>query len=838
MLGSLLNNVRYALRGFAARPSFAAVIVLTLAVAIGANVAVFSLYDQLMLRELPVSRPAELVNFVSPGPKGGFVMCGGQGPCDETFSYPLFRDLENADSPFAAIAATRLIVTNVTFGKHTAPSSALLVSGRFFSALGVGPEIGRVLDARDAGVAGEASTAVLSYDYWSTALGRDPGVVGKTIVVNGRPLEIVGVAPRGFAGTTVGEHPEVFVPITFPWFGFPGMPPIHENRFADWLYVFARLRPGVSREEAQAAINVPYHAIVNDVDAASLPMRPDQVEAYRAKTLELRPGAQGQSSAPRAARTPLAVLFAATATILLIACANLANLMFARGAVRIGEMAVRASLGAAPHRLLGLLAVEALLLAGGAAVLSLPVAYGAIHAIASLTPPYLMSRPDLSLNLRAVGAAFAIAALSGTIFALAPMLKLAATDAGPVLQASGARASGGKGLGRFRFALATSQIALSLTFLVLAAMFTQSLANVARIDLGMQTESLLTFGVAPNLSGYAPERSAQVFDQIEQALKQQPGVFSVTSSMVPILSGNAFGTVVTAEGYEPPTTGNTPTNLNYVGTDFLKTFGIPLLAGREFTEADATNRPTVVMVNQAFAAKYNLGPNPIGKRLGQGLSGQLDMEIVGLFKDSAYNLVKGPFAPLFVLPRRQSLQSGAQGMNFYVRTAQAPDALLAAIPRIVAQVDPNLPATNIQTLATQIRKNVQTDWVLTALSSALAAVATQLAAIGLYGMLSYTVAQRTREIGVRLALGAEPASVRAMVLRQVALMAAIGVPVGIGAALLLGRLATALLYGLAPTDSTAFAAAAVLLTAVVLAASYWPARRASRVDPVVALRSE
>ncbi len=431
MLSSLFADVRYSLRGFWLRPSFAVVVVATLAVAIGANVAVFSLYDQLMLRELPVSRPGELVNFAAPGPKAGFVICGGQGSCDETFSYPLFRDLEKADGPFAGIAASKLFDTNLTFGDRTALGPTLLVSGRFFATLGVGPELGRVIDPQDTAVTGEASVAVLSYEYWSTALGADPSVLGKTMIVNGTPLEIVGVAPRGFVGTTIGERPQLFVPITFRWFNAPGLPPVHENRFADWVYLFARLKQNVTREEAQAAINVPYHALINDFDVSTAPIRPDQVDAYRAKTLLLKPGSQGQSSAPGNARTPLAVVFAATATILLIACANLANLMLARAAARIGEMAVRTSLGAAPRQLIGLLGVEALLLAGGAALASLPVAYGFLQAAGAAIPPYMMAAPDLTLNVRAVGAAFGIAALCTLLFALAPMLKLAATDPVP-----------------------------------------------------------------------------------------------------------------------------------------------------------------------------------------------------------------------------------------------------------------------------------------------------------------------------------------------------------------------------------------------------------------------
>jgi putative ABC transport system permease protein len=834
MLSNLLSDVRYALRGFARRPAFAAVVVLTLAVGIGVNVAVFSLYDQMLLRRLPVSNPNELVNFVGPGPQPGLRMCNNQGGCDEIFSYPMFRDLEDASTPFAGIAASRIVPTNLSYDGETSPGTATLVSGSYFSVLGIGPALGRVLDSQDARVVGEASTAVLSYDYWLNALGGDRAVLGKTLVVNGVPLEIVGVAPPGFDGATVGTRPQVFVPLTFDWLTLPGFGKLHDNRFAYWVYVFGRLKPGVSLEDAATAINVTYRTLLNDVEAGQARLPADQLEQFRAKAIELKPGAHGQSNASRTARTPLAVFFAATATILLIACVNLANLMLARGAARIGEMAVRGSMGAARHRLLGMLGIEALLLAGLAAIASLPVALGVLRGIGAFLPPP-MSAADLSLDGRACAAAFAIATLAVLVFALVPMLKLSGTDPGRVLQANGARSFGGKGLGRFRFALATSQIALSMLLLVLAALFTQSLANIARVDLGMRTESLLTFGVAPNLNGYGAERSGMLFDQLEQQLKEQPGVVSVASSSLELLSGNAFGFNVTVEGYEPPAGGATPTNVNYIGGDFLQTFGIPLLAGRDIADSDTMDRPLVAIVNQSFAAKYKLGDDAVGKRIRVNGS---DIEIVGLFRDTAYNQVKDPFSAQFALARRQSGAATAQGMTFYVRTAQAPEALLAAIPRIVAQVDPNLPATNVQTLSTQIRENVQTDWLLTSLASVLAGVATLLAAIGLYGVLSYTVALRTREIGVRLALGAEPTRVRAMVLTQVAWMAGIGLPAGIVAALLLGRLAAALLYGLAPTDPAAFVAACVLLSVVVLGASYLPARRASRVDPVVALRSE
>jgi predicted permease len=834
MLANLLQDVRYALHGFASRPVFAAVVVLTLSVGIGVNVAVFSLYDQIMLRELNVSRPAELVNLVG-GRSALNRISNQQGSSEETFSYPLFRDLEAAGKPYVALGASRIIPTTLAHDGSTSPGSAILVSGGYFAALGVGPELGRALGEQDV-ADGRAGAVMLSHDYWTTSFGADPAVLGRTLVVAGQPLEIVGVTPRGFVGTTPGERPNVFAPLTLDWFRRPT--PIHEDRFFSYTYVFGRLQPGVSPEQAHAALGATFRAIVNEVELPMLTGRAGvttaDIEETRARALSLVSGARGQSQAPRASRTPLAVFFAATATILLLACVNLANLMFARGAARVGEIAVRASLGAARRRLVGLLAVEALLLAVCAAIVSLPISLGVLRATDALQPPNL-DVIDATLNPRAVATAFAIAALAAIAFALLPTLKLVATDPVRALQGSGARAFGGKNLSRFRFALATTQIALSMLLLVLAALFTQSLSNIARVDLGLRTESVVTFRVAPNLNGYSQERQAQTLDAIERELAAEPGVTHVASSRISLLAGSEWGTGVIVEGYEPITNTDRVVSANYVSTDFFGTLDIPLLQGRAFTDADSLDRPLVAIVNESFVRRFGLGDNPIGKRLGREQA--LDIEIVGLVRDAAYSSVKTEFPAQLFLPRRQT-RLPDDAYTFYVRADQPPEALLAAVPRVVARVDANLPVVRPSTLDSTVRRSVSTDWLLLTLAGTLAVVATLLAALGLYGVLSYMVAQRTRELGLRLALGAEPASVRRMVLKQVVWMVVVGVPVGIGAALLVGDYARAMLFGLAPTDPRAVIAASLVLAAAVWGASYWPARRASRVDPVVALRSE
>jgi predicted permease len=823
MLANLLHDVRYSLHGFALRPMFAVVVVLTLAVGIGVNVAVFSLFDRIMLRELAVANPRELVKLVSQEVDGPVNRISNQqGPGAETFSYAMFRDLESAGAPYLELAASRIIQASLGRDGETTVGSAVLVSGGFFAALGVGPP----------------TAVVLSYDYWQTAYAADPGVVGKTLAIAGHPLTIVGVAPRGFVGATPGARPQVFAPLTLEWLRRPT--PLNDDRLFYYAYVFGRLKPGVTIEQAQGALNATYRGLVADVDAPLAAARARgqfDIDAFRATSLSLASAARGQTRAPDFARNPLVIFFAATATILLLGCVNLANLMFARGAARVGEIAVRASLGAARRRLVALLSVEALLLAGLAAVASLPVAYGVLRAIETLQPQGL-NAAGVGLDPRAVAAAFAIAVLATLVFALLPISKLVATDPVRALQGGSARAFGGKNLGRFRFALATAQIALSMLLLVLASLFTQSLANVARVDLGLRTESIVTFRLIPGLNGYPRERQLQVFDAVEREFAAQPGVLSVSSASVALLAHSQWGTSVAVEGFEPARPRESIVNANRIGTGFFATLDIPLLAGRDFTAADTLDRPQVAIVNESFAKRFGLAGNPVGQRIGfDPPRGPLDVEIVGLVRDSAYDAVKGDFPAQLMLPRAQEQLDGGQA-TFYVRTAQAPEALLAAVPRLVAAVDPNLPVIEASTFDSVVRRNVQTDWLLVTLSGTLAVVATLLAALGLYGVLSYMVAQRTREIGLRLALGAEPAVVRKMVMTQVGWMAGIGMPVGVVAALLIGNLAAAFLFGLAPTDPRAIVAAVLLLAGAVFGASYWPARRASRVDPVVALRAE
>lgn len=834
MFSNLLTDVRYSLRNLARRPAFAAVIVLTLAGGIAINVAIYSLFEQMLLRALPAVEPDRLVNLSSPGFKTGHTSCNDAGDCDAIFSYPMFRDLERLDGPFAGLAAHRGVGANFAFGGRSSFGQAILVSGSYFPVLGVQPALGRLLVPGDDAIDGEAGVVVLSYGYWSDALGADPAVLGKTLVVNGKPLTVVGVAPRGFRGTTVGMPAQVFVPITFRWLARPDSMPNHVSRTYYWIYLFARLKPGVSIEEASAAIDPAYHAIINDVEAPQL--QRGNVAAFRARTLVLEPGALGQSTVRSNARAPLTVLAVATTLVLLIACVNVANLMLARGAGRTGEVAIRTSLGATPARIAVLLAIEALLLALVAAVASVPLELAASRGIAALLPSFAAGTLDFGLDKITLAATAALALASAVAFGLSPALKLASTPPGQVLQAQSGRSTGGKSAKRFRAALTTAQIGLSMTLVVLAGWFAQSLANASNVDVGFRTDSLVTFAVSPERNGYDQARAAAFFDELETELAALPPVSAVASSAVSLLGDSTWGGNVGVEGFDTATNPDMNIEMNFVSPSFFGTLEMPLVAGNAFTAADTFDRPKVAIVNQRFVERFGLGGNPVGKRISQGQGGPLDIEIIGVVRDAKYNDVKAPIPAQLFLPRHQSDVLGT--LSFYVRSSADPVALRAGIERVLGRLDPALPIMDLRTMRDVVREDLFVDRTMSVLGGSLAVLATLLASLGLYGVLSYNLAQRTREIGLRLALGAAPARLRGMVLREVATMAAIGGGLGLGTALLLGQLARSLLFGLAPTDPAVPLMAVAVLGAIAAVAGYWPARRASRVDPVVALRSE
>ena len=833
-----MPNPKFALRTLVKSPFVTLVAVISLALGIGANTAIFSIFNQVLLASLPVPEPERLVNLSSPGPRSGSVSCNQAGPCARVFSYPMFRDLERAGTQdvFTGIAGHRVFGASLAYRGESMTGQGMLVSGSYFPILGVQPALGRLLGPGDDPAPGESAVAVLSHAYWTSRFGADPNVLNSLLTVNGHQLTIVGVAPRGFTGTTFGSAPHVFVPITMqPKMEPNRMPPL-DNRQSYWIYLFARLRPGVSQESARSQMNARYRSMLHELDVPlQKGMGPETLARFKAMELLLEKGHRGQSSVHTDARGPVLILMGVTGLVLLIACANVANLLLARAAGRAAEMAVRLSLGASRMQLVGQLLLESCLLAalGGAA--GLLVARWTLGAIAAMLPPQAASSIALTIQAPVLLFAAALSIGTGLLFGLYPALHSTSPDLVSTLKNQAGQPSGARAAARFRTILATAQIALSMALLVSAGLFIKSLLNISRVDLGLTVDHLVTFGVSPELNGYTPERSRQFFERLEDALGALPGAIAVTASRVPALANSNTTDSVAVEGYAATPDTDTNASMNLVAPAYFRTMGIPLLAGREFTRADTLEGPRVAIVNEAFTRKFNLGRDAVGRRM--GVEGpQLDIEIVGLVRDAKYSQVKDPVPPQYFLPYRQSERVGS--LTFYVRTATTPEDFLPNVPRAVAVLDPNLPIRNMRTMPQQVRENIFMDRFISRLAAAFAVLATLLAAVGLYGVLAYTVSQRTREIGLRMALGAAPARVRAMIMRQVARMTVVGGGIGLAAAVYAGRYAESLLYQLKGYDPFVLAGATIALAIVAAAAGVVPARRASRVDPMLALRYE
>ena len=831
-----MQTVKFALRTLFKTPFVTIVAIVSLALGIGANAAIFSLFDQLLIQPLPVAEPERLVNLRAPGPKPGSTSCNQGGGCDAVFSFPMFRDLERLQTPFTGAAAHVSFGANLAARGQTSSGRGMLVSGNYFPVLGLTPAIGRLLGPGDDRTPGEAHVVVLSHAYWQSRFGSDPNVIDQTIVVNGQTMTIVGVAPRGFSGTTVGVKPDVFAPITMRGFSqpFKGF----DNRRSYWAYVFARLKPGVSIEQAAAALAPPYRNILNDVEAPlQKGMSEQTLTRFKAKPLIVEPGSRGQSNVTQVAKTPLALLLGITAFVLLIACANIANLLLARGAARAGEMAVRLSIGAGRGQLVRQLLGESCLLALFGGLAGIVVAQWTLNLMAMLLPREAADTVTFTIDGVVLLFAAGLTIGTGLLFGLFPALHSTRPDLIAALKGQSGQPSGARSAARFRQSVATAQIALSMALLVCAGLFTKSLFNVSRVELGIKADRVVMFTISPELNGYTPERSRQLFERIENELAALPGAELVADSTVPLLGGSNWGNSVSVEGFKTDPDTNTDSRFNLIGPGYFQTLGIPMIAGRDFTRADALGSAKVAIVNEAFAKKFNLGRDAVGKRMGDdGGNSPLTIEIVGLVQNAKYSEVKQETPPVFVRPYRQDERTGQ--MNFYVRTAANPQQFLQNIPKLVARLDPNLPVQNLNTLPEQIQNNVFLDRFISVLSASFASLATLLAAIGLYGVLAYTVAQRTREIGLRMALGAAPARVRAMVLRQVALMTIVGGAIGLAAAIGVGQLAQSLLFELQGYDPLVLVASAVTLTLVALGAGFIPAHRASQVDPMLALRYE
>lgn len=823
------------IRTLVRRPLVSVVAVISLAFGIGANVAVFSVFYQALLRPLPVLDPDRLVNLNSPGPKPGDVSTDGAGNSDAVFSYPMFRDLERARTAFAGIAAHRRFAASLEFNGQTEVGTGVLVSGQYFEVLGLRPALGRLLGPADDRKPGDDRVAVLSYEYWSGHLDKSTAVIDHALVVNGQTLTIVGVAPAGFEGTAVIDPPQVFVPMTMSREMRPGWTGFADRR--DWsVYVFARLRPGFSREAAQQAINIPFRQITRDVEA---PLYSDVTsnlrEALAKRAVLLERGGTGQRPSPGRIWVAFALLLTVTGIVLVVACANVAQLLLARAAARAREIAVRMAIGASRRQLVEQLLGESFVLAGCGALGGLIVARWTLALIGSFLPARAAMLADLSLD-RSVWLFIAvITSGAGLLMGLFPAWQSTKPDVLPTLKSQSTHLTGARSAARFRLSLATTQIALSMVLMVMAGMFARSLWNLSEVDLGFNSANLLTFRLSPARNGYDAPRASALFVRVEQELASIPGIESASVSTAPLLTGTGSVTRVAVDGADGS---RRAISAGYalVGPAYFKTLGIARLSGRDFTEADTGVSPQVAIVNEALADALQLGRNPLGRQLRVGADDKAigAIEIVGMVTNTKYEEVKAGALPQLFMPYRQHARVGT--VSVYARVTQAPSTVMGAIPAVVSRLDPMLPVENLRTMSDQVRENISPDRLIGTLSMISAGLATFLAAVGLYGMLAYTVTQRTREIGVRMALGADSGVVRRLILAQVIRMFSVGGLSGIAVALGLGRVARSLLFGLESYDPMVIAAAVTTLVLVALGASLVPASRASRIDPINALR--
>ncbi|MCR4373768.1 MAG: ABC transporter permease, partial [Acidobacteria bacterium] len=625
----------------------------------------------------------------------------------------------------------RLFSTNLSYQGQTLNGEGMLVSGSYFPTLGLVPALGRLLGPGDDQTIGESPVVVLSHEYWVNRFGADPSTLNKTLIVNGQSMTIVGVGPEGFAGTTLGSQPEIYTPITMRGrmeSGFNGF----DNRRSYWAYVFGRLAPGVTLENAQAALTPQYRAIITDVEA---PLQAGMSEAtmqrFKDKPIVLSEGLRGQSQVHEEAGTPLTLLFAVTGVVLLIACANIANLLLARSAARANEMAVRLSIGASRRRLIGQLLLESCLLAVMGGLAGLLVARWTLNIIGAMLPPEAAATLVFQLDWNVMAFAAALSLATGVLFGLFPALHSTRPDLATTLKGTAGQPSGARSAARFRTALVVGQMALSMALLASAGLFTKSLFNVSRVDLGLEIDHLVTFSISPELNGYSAEKSKAIFETIEDELMVLPGVTSVTGSLVPLLAGSNWGTDVNVQGFKTGPDVDNNSRFNEVAPDYFSTLGIPLLSGREFTRADRLGAPKVAIVNEAFAKKFELERNAVGTLMKRsGDDGPMDIEIVGLVQDAKYSEVKDAIPPLFFMPYRQDERIGA--MSFYIRTAIDPEQFMRSINGIVSKVDADLPVEQLRTMPQQVEDNVFLDRLISTMSAAFAVLATLLAAIGLY----------------------------------------------------------------------------------------------------------
>ncbi len=856
MEDEMFQDLRYGARMLFKSKGFTAVAVLSLALGIGANTAIFSLLDTALLKMLPVKNPQELVLFKwLSSDKLMFRSHDGSGiERDEatgmrrgtSFSYPAFEQFRDQNQTLADVFAFALLrQLNVSVDGRAEIAEGQIVSGGYHAGLGVTAFLGRTLTSED-DKAGSAAAAAISHRYWQRRFGGDPSAIGKAVSLNGAAFAIVGVTqPEFFGALEIERAPDITVPMAFQPQVRPTSSPLLSDARNWWAHVIGRLKPGVNERQALADLNL----ILQQHAAAE---RSSLRAEYDLPRLSLEPGGQGLTQTRSRYSQPLAILMAAAGLALLIACLNVANLLLARAATRQKEIAVRLSLGASRFRLVRQLLTESLLLALMGGALSLVFAYWGKDALLALR---VWGRGgmalDLNLDLRALGFTAAVSVLTGILFGLAPALRATRVDLTPALKDGAGRATSARS--RLNKGLVVAQVALSLLLLIGAGLFVRTLRNLAQIDVGFNRENLLIFRVNPGVSGYRGERLTNLYQQMLERIEALPGVRSATLLQNTLLGSGVGGGNIYVQGYDSQPNEKLLADTQYVAPNFFDAMEIAILKGRRFTPQENEQAPKVAVINQALARRYFANRDPIGQHLSIGAvnydkSGKMigsdnpPIEIAGLARDSKYNTLRGEIQPSIYLPYRQRQYGISTEMTCTVRTAGDPAAMTAAIRNALQSIDANVPPFAVKTQNEQIAEQMAQPRLFASLSSFFGLLAMALASIGLYGVMSYTVARRTHEIGIRMALGAQGGDVLRMVLRETLLLVVVGLVIGLAAAVATARLIESsllsLLFGLTATDPLTLAIATLLLLTVATVAGWLPARRAARVDPLVALRHE
>jgi predicted permease len=828
------SDLQLAIRGLRRNPLFATVAILSLALGIGANTAIFTLIDQLLLRQLPVKAPERLVMLYQQGAHNGSNMGS------RMHSYPIYQDYQQKAEPLAEVACRRLVPASISVDNQTERVQAELVSGNFFTMLGVPAAAGRVFNSQEDDQQYQGHpVVVLGYDYWVTRFARDAGVVGKKILVNNYPMTIVGVSAAGFAGVDPARAPQIRVPVLMQPVMLPEMTWLHmDDRRARWVQVFARLKPGVTIDAARA----PLQGLFTQIRQyeTTLPAAKDWSEYSRKRFLDgkllVEQAATGYSNLRNDFSTALLVLMSMVGLVLLIACANVANLLIARGFARQKEIALRLSLGASRGRLVRQLLVESLTLSVAGGLLGVLLAMVLTRTLLSLMPaegaPILVSaHPDL----RILGFTFGLAMLTGVVFGLLPALRASRPDMWSTLKDTMGSIAGTGGSLFLRKGLVTVQVALCFLLLFGAGLFVRSLQNLKTTNTGVALDNLVTFRLSPALSGYDAPRTSLFNSALLDGLRSAPGVKSAALATVSILTGDEWDSSMSVEGYKFKDGEDQQAFMNSLSPGYFETMAIPLLEGRDFRREDIKEKSTVAIVNRRFAEFFFPGTSAVGKHLGWGggPKTKLDIEIIGVVANALY---EGPREGI----RRQVFipNWGSNSIAFYVRTHTGSAAAYNLVRQEVKKLDAAMPVYQMKTVEGQLDEMLLTARLIALLSAGFGLLATILASVGLYGVMAFVVARRRKELGIRIALGAQRQWVVWSVMREVFLLLAIGLAIGVPAALALGRFVSTQLYGITPDDPWLAIMTVLVLTAVSAVAGLVPAHRASRIDPILALRYE